>query len=395
MQIRDNILKVTPDHENRVVWVGGKCIENPTFIKSLKDVIQVSGVRDIKGHTWTNNKTRKRNGNKEFNKDLSERLGLPWSQWKKVYNYHAYSVWVDPVKYHVDKFSYNPAGVIDHMVEKVWKNKEILDQLYEDGIYNVAPACLKLEKNPNEAKKELGRSLWKKVSNNSFSRNFLIFSKHSLARRNCSEVFPELFNIPTTALNYNYPPDALIWACENRDCYLKNKYRIFQLVNLFRDTKGMADRHGFTFNPEWGLRRMQEEHDRMSNEITRMKYGGDPFPIYNEIGDLVIESENYRATMLTNPAEVAEEGSQMRHCVASYNMDCNMGSYVVFSITDFEGNRISTLGVSVSKQREEVATNQHYGKMNSRITDQEVLNLDCDVVGKLGEKLFGDKNATQ
>jgi len=168
-----------------------------------------------------------------------------------------------------------------------------------------------------------------------------------------------------------------------------------ELATLFGDTKGMASQLDATFNPEWGLRRMQEEHDRMSNEITRMKYGDDPFPIYNEIGDLIVESENYQATMLTNPAEVAEEGSQMRHCVASYNMDCNMGSYVVFSITDFEGNRISTLGISVSKQREEVATNQHYGKMNSRITDQELLDLDCDVVGKLGEKLFGDENATQ
>ena len=72
--------------------------------------------------------------------------------------------------------------------------------------------------------------------------------------------------------------------------------------------------------PDWSPRRWREEHDRLARESARRAASPKPFiePWSMSYGD-------YTATLLVSPADIAEEGAVMRHCVASYAADAKAG----------------------------------------------------------------------
>lgn len=387
--IRSNILKVTADHANRCVHVGDKVITRPTLIRNyahdlpnLVDFIPEHGrlccPKTARGR-------RMSTGDKAFNRELTEYLGLPPKKWASVFNGVATSVWIRPIEWYVNRLARGMRGRVSlGQVEMIWQCKSILDQARSDGIAHIVPILLVEKAPPDAVKRKVGRSRWKRLAHNSFSRNALI-----------ARFGMESMDLPSTAIPYAAWADerALHWACNNRDCRLKDRQRLLALAHIYEDTYRMALRLGECFNDRWSLRRMLEEHDRLSKAITKGKYSDNPFDLYERVGDFCVKHQGWAAVWLKSPYEIAEEGNAMRHCVASYIPDACEGRYLVFSIRNVAGNRYSTLGVSVDCVDEGSSESfwlrpvQHLCAMNHPVEDQRALALADEAVSEFSKLL--------
>lgn len=70
-------------------------------------------------------------------------------------------------------------------------------------------------------------------------------------------------------------------------------------------------------------------------------------------------------TPLTDSLALAEEGSEMSHCISSYAGHCQQGTYRVFALKEPDGTR-STLGIWLNGK--EVSLDQHRGPHNSAVS---------------------------
>lgn len=101
------------------------------------------------------------------------------------------------------------------------------------------------------------------------------------------------------------------------------------------------------FNCEWGLRRAAEEmaawHSRitLASQMRGLPVGPDDQIDFGGHADR-FEVEPYVLTALRTPRQIAEEGSAMRHCVATYIKHVFDGSSHIVSITK-DGKRVATL----------------------------------------------------
>lgn len=59
----------------------------------------------------------------------------------------------------------------------------------------------------------------------------------------------------------------------------------------------------------------------------------------------LVEIGQYHIVPLTTPKKVKSEGYLMQNCVRQYVDICSGGKYLLFSIRNFDGERVATLGV--------------------------------------------------
>jgi len=79
--------------------------------------------------------------------------------------------------------------------------------------------------------------------------------------------------------------------------------------------------------------------NQQDDSLRKLRYRW-PCPLVaQEMGDFFV-------VPLTSSRELASEGWNMQHCVATYDSNCANGIYQVFSIRDLLGNRIATLGLT-------------------------------------------------
>jgi hypothetical protein len=97
---------------------------------------------------------------------------------------------------------------------------------------------------------------------------------------------------------------------------------------------------------------------------------------------------NFTAHTLTSRYDIATEGHKMHHCVASFIGGVCEGKYIIVSIRDSNGERVSTLslrkvghyGVKFIWQR-----SQHCGHSNGPIFDISVHKFSDDIVKTTNE----------
>jgi hypothetical protein len=138
-----------------------------------------------------------------------------------------------------------------------------------------------------------------------------------------------------------------------------------QTLDVVRDTIRMADRAGVEVNYNWSYRRWNEEHDRLSWNMARKGYSEKKFAEH-----LSFTLQGYTFTLLTSQADIAAEGMQMRHCVASYAHTASIGNYAVFKI---EGKERATLGLTITATPTKVLhaiLQQCYGPRNQPISSE-------------------------
>jgi hypothetical protein len=145
------------------------------------------------------------------------------------------------------------------------------------------------------------------------------------------------------------------------------------------DTMRMASLLELPFNPNWSLRKLEEKHDKMSKEIARRKYSSDPFgwlekdvekDIQKQCDEASVNCE-FKPKLIRSPLDMANQGAQERHCVASYAQLVNEepNNAIIFTVEGPAGETVSTLMVG----RGEVL--QHFHAYNKPVTDESLQEM--------------------
>jgi len=241
-----------------------------------------------------------------------------------------------------------------HMVNHALENKHLIDQAVKDRTINLIPLMLEFQEDPQQLRKRFGKGLWKQLAHTSKTRMKILAP---LMRET-----PEVISLRTgilPILSAYYLPyatgDIPIIAAKVAPRIKDFEYTL----GIIRDTMRMADRARVEVNPNWSWRRWNEEHDRLSWDVARKGYSSTKFA-----EDCVFTHRGYTFTLLTSQADIAAEGVQMKHCVASYAHTASQGKYAVFKI---DGKERATLGLTVIKG---AALQQCYGPRNQPISSE-------------------------
>jgi hypothetical protein len=298
------------------------------------------------------------------------------------------------------------------LLDEIYAKKDKLVAVYEDGLYPLLPLVYTLNRTPQELRALL-KSNWKVLANNSLHKNKKIsqcIPKNVLdgkdsraAQRQVNAMETLCTDLPTSLLEYlsqqYYSKNSLQYVKLNLRGNWGKKDVIQKELRIFMDAERMAESLGEKVNMKWTPRRLKEEHDRMSKEITARKYSRD---LFDSVKDVSVKSLNvgeYTATLLDNAFSIADEGNAMGHCVAGYADSVRQGNYLVYSVTK-AGERSSTIGLNkgrgysyhnqnTGKTFEDVAEwkmQQQYGRYNASVKDQDEKDLADNIVKLLNEK---------
>lgn len=224
-----------------------------------------------------------------------------------------------------------PQWAEDRLIRKWMRNEAGLIRRCDlDGIPQVAPICAALRQRPDQARASLGKGLWKKVHHSRLQDNVL--------RAKCVLItnigLPDVMAIPVGALREvpklcaRYGPGAVRATAG----LAKNKVEMREMIGLVHDVRRMNG----TVTPGWSMRRLREEHDKLARVWARKTASTELFaePWCEEI-------DGYKFTRLISPADFAEEGLVMRHCIASYAPAAKRGREVAFRIEGPERASVS------------------------------------------------------
>lgn len=200
-------------------------------------------------------------------------------------------------------------------------NAALIHRAQMDGIEHVAPVLLELRCPPDEARRRVGKSVWKKAHHSPLSLN--VARANVMIRSRIG--LPDLIEFPSGALR-----EVLSKASQTSDVAVtvagliaRNRTEFREAVMLVHDTQRM----GGNVDRRWSLRRLREEHDRQAINWARAK--SDPTPWGEPFSETV---DGYTFTLLNSGADFSAEGSVMRHCVASYARDAEDGRYIIMKI---------------------------------------------------------------
>lgn len=230
-----------------------------------------------------------------------------------------------------------------------------INEAERDGLYNLIPAILTHSASPQDIRAKIGRGAWRRVANNSVSRNLLIMHATMRCRNEVrSDAFVRLLDMPSGVMRVvrNEVGDDEIIAA--RITPRKRAREFQQTLDLVSDTRRMMLPD--EFNPQWGCARMRREHEQATKAIMRRRYSDKVFT-----PEWSFEEKGFSATLLTSQADIATEGAIQHHCVASYARSCAKREYAVFRI---EGKERATAGIRDGR------VDQVYGACNAHVSDE-------------------------
>jgi hypothetical protein len=255
-----------------------------------------------------------------------------------------------------------------YMVDRALENKHLIDQAVKDKTINLIPLMLEFQEDPQQLRKRFGKGLWKQLAHTSKTRMKLLapllrYSTELTSLR--TGILPLVSCYPTAIMDID--------SCVLTTAKVAPRIKDFeQTLGIVRDTMRMAERAGVEVNHNWSWRRWNEEHDRLSWDVARKGYSEKKFA-----EDCVFTQGGYTFTLLTSQADIAAEGMQMRHCVASYAHMASQGKYAVFKI---DGKERATLGLTINPKVDEdnpittrilyAMLQQCYGHSNKIISDE-------------------------
>lgn len=321
---------------------------------------------------------------KERNKQVADLLGCSRSVLFKHFDKLQKKAYIAPVYdvlKKVSKFQNGQRWDIT-IVWKVNRHKTALQEVYNDGLYNLLPFVAELGLSPKELKVAY-KGVWKVISKNSLHKNKLLVKR-------MDKIGQGVHEIPATLLKYQYSVPALKYLANNFKGSWSKQEIMEKESRYFHDCERLAGQLGEAVDSKWTVRRLKEEHDRMSKEITARKYSKDVFESVKDIPVKEMCHAGYKATLLDSAFAVADEGNSMGHCVAGYADDVREGTYLVYSITK-DGERSSTVGIfrrAISHAKKEYGQwnfQQQYGRYNASVKDVEERELAKSIVEMLNK----------
>ena len=312
-------------------------------------------------------------------KAIGDLLGVSESRFKKHYNALVYKTLVDNYG-KILQFCFKNKELNPVAVSLLNRNREKVIETFNDGLINLVPAVLYTGMSPKELKEALKHN-WKQVVKNSPSRNKLIF-------RSCYETVPNdaVFAASSTMLQkgyYSSYKDVNTFLSREMKGKYKNFKEMRRAIDIAEDCLRMLAQLGKSFNCNWSMRRVLEEHSKASKEILTRKYSKDTFEWSFSVKKN-FEYKDFTAVLLDSKFLIADEGKSQRHCVGSYAEHSSHGSYMVFSIS-CKGEKYSTLGLTRDKETGKVKFQQHYMKYNASVESEDAVELAKIIVETLNK----------
>ncbi|MGZ8887970.1 MAG: PcfJ domain-containing protein [Halobacteriota archaeon] len=398
-------MRIVWDEENSVIRVGKLEAKNFSHYKSLGafvgKVLEENGVHASYHPKWRM-------------KAASVVFGRGPRAFFTHFNKLQYKHFVAPYLHLLNPVAYKPGRVSLNALRLIKRNLPVVQEVYDDGLHNILPIVVATGKSPQELKKLCGPS-WKLLTQNTLGRNRVLVDSIGVLNFTYSvglRTLSDRAKLPTTVVKKfgAYADEAL----EHIAAHYRGKWSslkakdVSDIAVLVRDTKRLAEYLALPFNTSWSPRKMKEKHDEYTKKFQVKEFSDNKISWIMD-GDVVVKEmcfDGFKATVLDNKATIAEEGRAMGHCVGSYAESVAKKSYLVYSITDSEGVRSSTLGIRVSVMVDQQITHstiggedkaitieggtsfvfsQHYGKFNAPVKNESELLLGRMIIEKLNQ----------
>lgn len=356
------------------IYYGEHLIESRQFpLKSAKDSLLVLSRTGIAY------------ANKESFADFNEKYGTTAAVFKKAYNKFFYQTHIADKAKWVNRFCFGHKGLRPALLTRLEQVTPLLEQYKADGLDHLTPLAFQYEKTPQEFKKKLGKSAWKKLCKNSMTRNNLLVK---IMRFNIGapEDLSLLNEFPSKLLKRggNSPVSfthAGLWASQQVKVFSGLREAGYILEHLYRDTQRLAHRTDNIFSDKWSREQMQARHDAYT-QVYNTSLRIESEKVYDTLEKTTVRTGNigdYTYNLLMSEAGVSTEGREMHHCVGVYGSRVAKGTYLVYSVRSKE-NRY-TLGVSVAyKDDKPVFTlNQNYRACNQSVSEEEI-GVSCEII---------------
>lgn len=233
--------------------------------------------------------------------------------------------------------------------------REHVLQAHADGLAHLVPIIIAFEKSPSEIRSNLGGAVWRRLANNSKSRNHKISQAlFSVPMGERAEVCASIIGIKSGNLHVLHLEMNRAELAAHADA-ISTCDGFTEAMMLVRDAHAMRN-----YNPRWSLNRLRREHDREAERIATAQHSTKPF-----CAPHIATVDGFTFTRLTSPAEVAKEGHTQSHCVGGYIRACQSGRYAVYKV---EGKERATLGLHI-QDGTPWGLDQLYGACNSRVSD--------------------------
>lgn len=163
-------------------------------------------------------------------------------------------------------------------------------------------------------------------------------------------------NKETSYLLFNNNIDRKLWINYKKSLSnISNLYPEILRSDFFIDTVQLAFKLNEKVNCAWSLRRLEEEHNRMSKQYTDtvLEISNRPLiihPIFVKLNSFL------DGGLITDTKNLALEGKSQRHCVASYSHYIDKGKTGIFHIKGHTAEVINT--------GKELQLRQFRGRMN-------------------------------
>ena len=348
-------------------------------------------------------------------KDIGNELGISAKEAHRWYEAIAYKTFVASVdNWHVKKFALCPIRrkVKPNYLSVINEMQKELDQVKTDNIYNIAPFVFHLKKNPQELRQHFGKGTWKALCKNSFRKNDLIRHYFGWFEYTATQ---RLNSLPSSVLlalkDTNLALDVMEWVAKNCKGKYTDRNYIKDAALTVRDTIRIGNELNENVSMNWDYARFRQEHDRLvrlSYDRRRAQYYGNIHAanlfatpklvnddaIFAGADKLIsiqeVDSDKvYTAVPLVRHSELIEEGSRMRHCVASYARYCAADQYAVYSIR-IDGKPYSTLGLQ--KYGKRYVFEQHRAVCNQEVKDEIAIKIASKILRELNKDV--DTEAT-
>ena len=251
------------------------------------------------------------------------------------------------------RFLFFGQNLSDVFAKRVLDTMPILEEVQQDGLTHLIPLVLMTKLPPREMRQLFGKSLWKKLANNSAYRNKLIGQAVITHFTDTDPAIPryvrELEALPSTLLRKacRVRVERLRLAQQVYPTYKAaveglSSWKLTEVVDTLRMAKQLGEKVKVT---PYDATYMQRKHAEFMVKIDRERYSPEPFTT-----DFCYQEGEWVAKKLVSPHAIAMEGAAMHHCVGSYSHSCVNGEYMVFSLRQ-NGKRYATIGLELIEPR--------------------------------------------
>lgn len=261
-----------------------------------------------------------------------------------------------------------PARLWKHVdlvrLERLIDNYDNIKQTCDDGLHQIVPLLILHGGTASDLRQTLGKSLWKRLLRQPVSRTKYYADFVKVFNKFHRPLFERCLSIPTTQLRtltgrQPYLLYGEIVHCSNNPSTLGLHSKKGSAVDrlgedkysrqIVADTFYMAQQNDVGFNPNWSTKRFDEVHRYLTRLTNNKRFSANPV-CDRDVHTVEVREGTYcykvSFTRLTSPAEVAEEGRNQGHCVASFANRLNSDDYSIYVVECEELDVRATLGLN-------------------------------------------------